>query len=148
SRLPADDVKAFYVSCDNVTGPLRSWYLATRALDECRRGKNVEAHQSVEQSLAAEKEIPNNQAKAVALAVNALTYARQKDLTIARQALDELQQVMTQGMSITWRADGALDGKTILNGLRPEHDQLIPEILRREAEVLISGAARERGAEK
>jgi hypothetical protein len=48
---------------------------------------------------------------------------------------------MSQDLKMTWKADGLLDGRTILNGATVEHDKLIPEILRREAEKLIRSAA-------
>jgi hypothetical protein len=44
-------------------------------------------------------------------------------------------------MSSTHTIDGSLDGSTIVNGDRIEHDLLIPEILRRGAERLIQDGA-------
>jgi Flp pilus assembly protein TadD len=141
-RLSSDEITAFYASCDSIAAPIRPWYLSSRAFYESRRGKYVAAHQSVEESLAREKDFPYSPIKAVALAVKALTYARQKDVANARQSLEQLNHVMTQEMNMTRRADGTLEGSTVLGGLIPDSNKLIPEILRREAENLIGAPSR------
>ena len=72
--------------------------------------------------------------------MRSLVYAKQKEVAKARASLDQLKQVMSGDLKMKWKADGGLDGSTILKGVRVEHDKLIPEILRREAEKLIQSA--------
>jgi tetratricopeptide (TPR) repeat protein len=140
-ELPAEAVRKFLASIDDTKAEDRAWFRAARALLECRQGKFPEAHKSVEEALALEKETPNAFIKSVALAVRSLTYAKQKEVAKARASLDQVKQVMSQDLKMTWKADGLLDGSTILNGAIVEHDKLIPEIIRREAEKLLQAAS-------
>src|SRR5581483_6641845 len=131
----------FCESIDGTTGDDRAWFLATRALLECRKGNYAEAHKRVGEALALEKESSPKEIKLLALAVRALVYARQKDVARARRSLDHVRQVMAEDLKMNWKADGLLDGSTILQGVTVEHDKLIPEILRREAEKLVQAGA-------
>jgi WD40 repeat protein/tetratricopeptide (TPR) repeat protein len=140
--VPAEKVQEFYASCDTLAGGMRAWFLGTRAWMECRKGNYADARQHVEESLALEKEHASHDIKALALAVRSLIYAKQNDVAQARASLSELYAVMSQSQKISWKADGLLDGRTILNGATVVHDKLIPEIIRRETEVLIQSAAR------
>src|SRR5262249_25008481 len=136
-ELPPDAVRDFVASIADAKGDDRAWFRATRALLDCRKGNHAEAHKAIEEALALEKESPNAPIKAVALAVRALVYANQKDVASARTSLDQLKQVLGQDLKMSWKADGLLDGSTVLGGATVEHDKLIPEILRREAEKLV-----------
>ena len=46
---------------------------------------------------------------------------------------------MATEAKLKWQDDGTLDGTTFLNEERVQHDWLIPEILRREAQAKIDG---------
>ena len=127
-ELPPDSVQRFYDSIDNkMESGLRNWFLATRALLECRKGNYSEAHKWIDEAITLEKASPSIHIKLVALAVQSLTYARQKDVAKARKSLDQVQQLMSQDLKMKWKEDGLLDGSTILNGDSVEHDKLIPE---------------------
>jgi tetratricopeptide (TPR) repeat protein len=139
-ELPPEAVKVFYDSFSgNLSDHNRAWFLATRALLECRKGDYAEAHRQIDDALAIEQKTPNAFVKAAALAVRSLTYARQNEVAKARQHLDEVKQVMSNDLKMSWKEDGRLDESTVLNGVSIEHDKLIPEILRREADKLILG---------
>jgi hypothetical protein len=84
----------------------------------------------------------------MARSVQALIFARQGDAAQARVALDELKSLMATEIKLKWRDDGSLDGSTLLNGERVQHDWLIPEILRREAEQLIGSTQALKGLTK
>jgi hypothetical protein len=73
----------------------------------------------------------------MALAVRALTLARQNDHVQARPALNELKMLLGKS-GLKWNADGTAAGASILNEELLQHDQLIPEILRREAERVLA----------
>jgi formylglycine-generating enzyme required for sulfatase activity/tetratricopeptide (TPR) repeat protein len=146
-ELPGDAVKKFYLSIDKTPRQDRAWFLAARALLECRTGQYAVAHKGIDEALAAEKkavavdkELPNVYVKAFAMAVRSLIYAKQKDVGKARTSLDQLKQVMSGDLKMKWQPNGRLDGSTILKGVTVEHDKLIPEILRREAERVIQAA--------
>ena len=141
-NMTDESVQKFCASIDTTQGGMRAWLLGTRAWLECRKGNYAEARQHVDESLALEGQSPNDDIKALGLAVRSLNYARQKDLAQARASLNELSVVMSQAQRIKWKADGLLDGSTILNGATVLHDKLIPEIIRRETERLIQSAAR------
>ncbi len=49
--------------------------------------------------------------------------------------------LMRTGAGMRWNDDGSLDGSSIVSGGRAQHDLLIPEILRREAERLMPAPA-------
>jgi hypothetical protein len=136
-ELPPDAVRSFLASVATTEGEDLAWFLATRALLDCRKGHYAEAHKAVEESLAAEKKVSKAAIKALALAVRSLIHANQKEAARARQSLDQLKQVMTEELKMSWQAGGQLDGSTILDGITVEHDKLIPEIIRREAEKLV-----------
>jgi formylglycine-generating enzyme required for sulfatase activity/tetratricopeptide (TPR) repeat protein len=136
-ELPGDAVKKLYASGDKTTGQRRAWFLGTRALLECRKGRYAEALKAIDEALALEKASPRNEIKVQALAVRALVYAKQKDVAKARKALDQVKQLMSGDLKIKWKADGQLDGSTMLNGVSVEQEKLMAEIIRREAEKLI-----------
>jgi len=139
-ELPPDSVRKFVASIDVVKDADRAWFLATRALLECRKGNHAEAHKWADEALALEKASPMNGSKLLTLAVQSLTYAKQKDVAQARKSLDQVKQIMSQNLKMNWTAAGSLEGGTIVNGVTIEHDKLIPEIIRREAEQLIQSA--------
>jgi tetratricopeptide (TPR) repeat protein len=140
-ELPSDAARRFVASIDDAKGEDLAWFRATAALLDCRNGNYSEAHKRLDEALALEKQVPNPLIKSMALAVRSLVYANQKELANARKSLDQLKQVMSHDLKMSWKADGLLDGRTILNGTTIEHDKLIPEIIRREAEKLVQSAA-------
>ena len=146
-EMPPDSVEKFVASINNMTGDNRAWFLATRALLECRKGNYADAHKSIDEAIAQEKGTPNTFVKVLALAVRSLTFAKQNDVAGARKSLDEVRQVMSEDLKMNWKSDGLLDGSTILNGVTINHDKLIPEIIRREAETLFQSAAASPNAE-
>lgn len=139
-ELPPEAVRKFYDSFSgNLSDDNRAWFLATQALLECRKGDHAQARKRTDEALALEEKTPNVLIKALAMAVRSLTFARQNEVAKARQQLDEVRQVMSKDLKMSWKADGRLDASTVLNGVSIAHDKLIPEILRREAEGLILG---------
>lgn len=131
------------VSPEDANPGLRKWFVASQALVACRSGRFDEALQLVNQSLLlAEQdgEPRGSYPTLTALAVRALTLARQNDRVLARPALDELKMLLGRS-GLKWSTDGSLEGASILNGEFIQHDQLIPEILRREAERLLATTA-------
>jgi tetratricopeptide (TPR) repeat protein len=136
-ELPAESVRKFYASFDGIEGETRAWLLVTRAWLECRKGNHAEAHKCVDEALALEMQIQRSTIKALALAIRSLIYAKQKDVAQARKTLDQLKLDMSEVLQMKWKADGLLDGSTILSGASFDHDKLNIEILRREAEQLI-----------
>lgn len=140
-ELPPNAVKRFYDSFSGVVSEDdRVWFIGSRALLECRKGNYDEAHKQIDEALQLEKTRPNTFAKALALAVQSLTYAHQKDVVNARKALDQTRQFMTDDLKLKWKPDGWLDGSTILDDITVSHDKLIPEVIRHEAEKLIQSA--------
>lgn len=138
--LPPDAVQTFYDSfAGKLTDDDRAWFLATRALLECRKGNYADAHQQLNESLDLEKKAPNAFIKALALSIRSLTYAHQKEVEQARNSLQQVKQVMRDDLKMDWNSDGLLKGSTVLEQVTPSHDRLIPEIIRREAEELIAG---------
>jgi tetratricopeptide (TPR) repeat protein len=116
------------------------WFLSAKALLACRNGDFSAAQQSIGQSLELLKaggDAPGSTASLMARSVQALIFARQGDATRAQVALDELKSLLATKTKLKWQDDGTLDGVTLLNGDRVQHDWLIPEILRREAVILI-----------
>jgi tetratricopeptide (TPR) repeat protein len=140
-ELPPEAVTKFLASIDHSKGETRAWFTEARALLECRQGKYAEALKSVDEALALLKQTPNASIKCIGLTVRSLTYTKLRDFAKARESLDQVKQVMSKDLKMNWKADGLLDGRTILNGVTVEHDKLIPEIIRREAEKLIQAAA-------
>lgn len=140
-ELPPELVKKFVPSSEITSDSLHIWFSAARALLECRRGDYAEAHKWVDKTLELEKKSPNGNIQALALSVRALTYAKQKDHPQARTTLQEVKETLTTRLHLKWNADGTVDGTTILNGTRIEHDRLIPEILRREVEQLLKASS-------
>ena len=141
-ELPTDAVKSFYNSfSSDLADDMRVWFLGTRAAAgvsqrELCRGTSADRVSA----LVLEQDSPNAAVKVLALAVRSLTFARQKDAAQARTSPEQVKQIMSQDLRMTWNAKG-VDGTTILNGVTVEHDKLIPEIIRREAEQLIQSAA-------
>ncbi len=120
---------------------LLKWFLSAKALLACRRGDFASGHQSVEQALQflqEDHETDGSMPSLMARSVQALILARQGETARARSALDELKVLMAGEAHLSWQEDGKLNGSTLLNDGRVEHDWLIPEILRREAEGLLS----------
>jgi len=130
---PADAIQKFSDSAATY-GP---WYPSSTAFLACRQGDYAEAHKQVAKALELEAKSPAPNIKAMTLAVRALTYAKQQDIPQARKSLDELKQFLASDLKVKWKADGSIDGSTILSGAAVVHDKLIAEILRREAEQLI-----------
>jgi hypothetical protein len=120
---------------------LETWFLGTRALLAYRSGDFVVAQQSVNESLQLVQSDGGSRGAPpalFALAVQAMIHAKQGDATAAQAILDELKSLMATNHGMKWRDDGTLDGNSILNGDRVQHDLLIPEVLRREAVELIN----------
>lgn len=141
-ELPPDLIKKFVDSAEMPANKgLAAWFSAARALLECRRKDYPEAHKWVDKTLALEKEQANANIKALALSIRAITYAKQKDRVQARTTLQEVKVELTSGVHLKWNADGTVDGATVLDGTRIDHDRLIPEVLRREAELLLKTIA-------
>jgi WD40 repeat protein/tetratricopeptide (TPR) repeat protein/energy-coupling factor transporter ATP-binding protein EcfA2 len=116
------------------------WYLSAKALLACRNDDHNAAQDSVQEALRlvhAAGDAPDSMPGLMARSVQALILARQGDATRARVALDELKTLMATDAKLKWQDDGTLDGVTLLNGERVQHDWLIPEILRREAHRLL-----------
>jgi hypothetical protein len=141
-ELPPETVQKFL---DSFSGELtehnRAWFLAAAGLLACRQADYAKAHERVDEALTLESKESNNFIRAAALGVRTLIFARQQEVAQARKSLEHLKQVMSQDLKMSWKADGSLDPSTILKGANVEHDKLIPEILRREAEQLLPAAA-------
>lgn len=60
------------------------------------------------------------------------------DTAKARAALDQLKSLMAADDKMKRKDDGRLDGTTILNDEFLQHDRLIPEVRRRDAEKLLA----------
>ncbi|HUQ70951.1 MAG TPA: hypothetical protein VM165_15595, partial [Planctomycetaceae bacterium] len=124
---------------------LLKWFLSAKALLACRNGDFDAAHEAINESLrllSAGGDAPGSTAGLTARSVQALIFARQGDAARARVALKELQTLLATETKLKWEADGTLDGLTLLSGERAQHDRLIPEILRREAERSLETQAR------
>lgn len=136
-ELPREAVQSFYAACDVANDGTRIWFLATRAIIECRAKNFTEAHKLLDDVMNNENINLGNNEKALYQSVRALIYAHQKDSLNARNALSELEKTMTQQLNMSWNADGQVSSRSILNGIVIEHDKLIPEVLRREADQLL-----------
>jgi tetratricopeptide (TPR) repeat protein len=140
--LPPTAVQAFYDSfAGDLTDDNRAWFLATRALLECRKGNYSQAHQLVDESLGLEKKVPNAFIKILALSIRSLTYAHQKEVEQARASLEQVKQLMMEDLKMDWNSDGLLKGSTVLDKATINHDKLIPEIIRRETAASIAAPA-------
>jgi hypothetical protein len=139
-ELPVESIERFCASFDRIGGEARAWLLVTRAWLECRRGNHVEAQKRVDEALAQEAKLPQATIKTLALAVRSLIYAKQKNMDQTRKSLDEVKRVASEVLQMKWKADGLLDGSSILTGAFFDHDKLNIDMLRREAEQLIKSA--------
>ncbi|HUQ70881.1 MAG TPA: hypothetical protein VM165_15230 [Planctomycetaceae bacterium] len=132
------------VSKTEDSGSLK-WFLSTKALLACRSGDFDATHESVSESLRllnSSGDAPGSMPGLMARSVQTQILARQGDAARAQVSLKELQTLMATEAKLKWQADGTLDGLTILNGERVQHDWLIPEILRREAKRLLETQTR------
>ena len=138
--LPQIDDSAKALEAGTVEPGLAKWFVGTRALLAFRSGDFAEAQRSVDESLQlvqADGDSRGAPPALLALAVQAMIHAEQGDATAAQATLDELKSLLATDHGMKWRDDGTLDGNSILNGDRVQHDLLIPEVLRREAADLI-----------
>jgi tetratricopeptide (TPR) repeat protein len=138
---PMIDASAKSLAEGTLEPGLETWFLGTRALLAYRSGDFVVAQQSVNESLQLVQSDGGSRGAPpalFALAVQAMIHAKQGDATAAQAILDELKSLMATNHGMKWRDDGTLDGNSILNGDRVQHDLLIPEVLRREAVELIN----------
>jgi tetratricopeptide (TPR) repeat protein len=137
TELPPEAIEKFTSSLDVIPAGLQVWFYPLAALLNCRQGKYLEAHELLDKTLELEQASPNLYPKSLALAIQALTYANQRDVAKAQQSLDSARQVMSDGLKMSWQADGQLNWETVMDGTRVSHDKLIPEIICRETERLI-----------